>query len=454
MLNLGMKKIYEVIIVGAGPAGLFAGLELAKQGVTDVLILEKGNSIKTRTKQETMWGVGGSGTFSDGKLHFSLNLSQERLLDFVERDEAQELLDYVESTLLDFGVTAPVTPTNLEDATCFVKNCQRNNIKLYTRKCRHVGSDVLPSIIGNITDSLAKSGIQIKPNCEVTEFKKEKNIFNIKTNQGDYRAKVLLVAPGRGGTKWLQNIAKDLKIGYEYQKVEIGIRHEFPASVTEEQSKVMYEAIYSVQTPTFDDTVRTLCPCPNGLVAVEDYGSYICVNGHSSSKNESPNSNFALVQEVVLTEPVENTTDYAISIAKLATTLGGGRPLIQRLADLQSGRRSTQSRIAKSNITPSLKDATPGDISMALPYRIVRNLLETLEILDKVLPGINAGSNFLYAPEIKLRGSRIITNKFLETQIKGLFVAGDGAGVSGNIVGAAATGVIAARGINSVFLKK
>lgn len=444
-----MSKIHEVIIIGAGPAGLFAGLELAKLGITDVLVIEKGNSIKTRTKNEIMWGVGGSGTFSDGKLHFSLNLSQERLLDFVEREQAQELLNYVETTLLDFGVTAPVTPTNLEDAFSFVKNCQRNNIKLYTRRCRHVGSDVLPGIINNISDSLESSGIKIESNCEVESFKKERSVFKIKTTKGEYYTKVLLVAPGRGGTKWLQDIAKDLKIGYEYQKVEIGIRHEFPASVTEEQSKVMYEAIYSVQTPAFDDTVRTLCPCPNGFVAVEDYGSYVCVNGHSNSQNESPNSNFALVQEVVLTEPVENTTDYAISIARLATTLGGGKPLIQRLTDLQSGRRSTIARIAKSNITPTLKDVTPGDISMALPYRIVRNLLETLEILDKVLPGINAGSNFLYAPEIKLRGSRIKTNKYLETQIKGLFVAGDGAGVSGNIVGAAATGVISARGIYS-----
>jgi len=215
----------------------------------------------------------------------------------------------------------------------------------------------------------------------------------------------------------------------------------------EDHSRIMYENIYSLQTPTFDDTVRTFCPCPNGFVAVENYGEYVCINGHSNSGNESPNSNFALLQEIRLTEPVENTTDYAISIAKLATTIGGGKPIIQRLMDLRKRRRSNEDRIKKSSLIPSLSGCTPGDISMALPYRLVNNLLEALEILDNVLPGINAGSNFLYAPEIKLRGSRIKTDSNLQTKIKGMYVAGDGAGVSGNIIGAAATGIIAARGI-------
>jgi hypothetical protein len=171
------------------------------------------------------------------------------------------------------------------------------------------------------------------------------------------------------------------------------------------------------------------------------------VNGHSNSNHDSRNSNFAFVSEVVLTEPTENTIDYAHSIAKLTTTLGGGKPIIQRLKDLKKGRRSTWERIRKSHIDPSLKDVTPGDISMALPHRIVTNIVEGLKILDRVMPGINSGSTLLYAPEIKLRSSKLKTNKNLETAISNLYVAGDGAGVSGNIVGAAATGIIAARGI-------
>jgi uncharacterized FAD-dependent dehydrogenase len=443
-----VEKEQQIVIIGSGPAGLFAALELVKSGVCGITIIEKGNPIETRDKKETLCGVGGSGTFSDGKLHFSLTLSQERLLDFVQREDAQNLLNFVEDEFLNYGVTAPATPVSLESANKLVKRCERHNIKLFTRKCRHVGSDALPFVIKNISDYLKRNGVVFSTNCDVKSISKKSNGgFLLETTGGEFLAKKVLIAPGRIGTKWLQDIAKTLDIGYEYQKVEIGVRFEFPSSVTEEQTKVMYEGIYSLQTPTFDDTIRTLCPCPNGFVAIEDYGGYVCVNGHSNSGNESPNSNFALVQEVMLTKPVENTTDYAISIAKLATTLGGGRPLIQRLADLQSGRRSTASRIEKSIITPTLKDTTPGDISMALPYRITKNLLEALEILDKVLPGINAGSNFLYAPEIKLRGSKIKTDKNLQTGVDNLFVAGDGAGVSGNIVGAAATGIIAARGI-------
>lgn len=442
-----LKKKYQVIIVGAGPAGLFAGLELARMGIKNVLILEKGNSIENRKAEETLFGVGGSGTFSDGKLHFSLTLSQEKLLDFCSRKEAMDLIGEVENDFIGFGVKSSVTPTNMEAVKKLIKECQRFNVRLYDRRCRHVGSDLLPVVIKKMVKKLEKTGIKITTNTEVININKLKRGFGIETKKGNYESEILLVAPGRGGTKWLQGQASTLGIDYEYQMVEVGVRVEFPASVMEDHSKIMYENIYSVQTPTFDDTMRTFCPCPNGYVAVENYGDYVCVNGHSNSNNDSPNSNFALVQEIRLTEPVENTTDYAISIARLATTIGGGKPIIQRLMDLKKRRRSNSRRITKSLITPTLSDCTPGDIAMALPYRLVTNILEALKILDNILPGINAGSNFLYAPEIKLRGSKIRTNKDLETEIDNLFVAGDGAGTSGNIVGAAATGIIAARGI-------
>jgi uncharacterized FAD-dependent dehydrogenase len=450
-----VSKSYNIVIVGAGPAGLFAALELAKNGVQDILIIDKGPSIDTRSPHDTMCGVGGSGTYSDGKLHFSLTLSQERLLDFLSAHEAQDLLDRVEKDFLDFGVTAPATPTNMKEVKELIKECQRHNIKLYSRRVRHVGSDALPGVIKNIVRTLEKAGVKFQTLTDVQKIVKKNKNFILETDKGTIKAQQLLVAPGRVGTKWLQDRAHDFGITYEYQMVEVGVRFEFPSSVTEEQTRVMYECIYSLQTPTFDDTMRSFCPCPNGYVAIENYDGYVCVNGHSNSNNESPNSNFALVQEIRLTEPTENTTDYAISIAKLATTIGGGKPIIQRLSDLQRHRRSNSHRIIKSSLTPSLLNScTPGDIAMALPYRLVTNILEALEILDKVLPGINAGSNFLYAPEIKLRGSRIKTDKNLETDIPGLFVAGDGAGVSGNIVGAAATGIIAALGILKSIKKK
>ncbi len=247
---------------------------------------------------------------------------------------------------------------------------------------------------------------------------------------------------------WLQKIGKKYGIKYQYDMVEIGVRVEFPRSVMKRYAEALYEVVLKVRTKTFDDVMRTFCSCPNGLVAVETYPEYICVNGHSLSDHLSLNSNFAFVCEVHLTEPVENSIDYAESIAKLATTIGGGKPILQRLKDLQRGRRSTWSRLKKSMVRPSLKDVTPGDISMALPHRIVVNILEGLEKLDTVMPGINSGSTLLYAPEVKLRSSKVALTPAMETTLKNVYAAGDAAGVSGSITGAAATGIMAARGMS------
>jgi hypothetical protein len=306
----------------------------------------------------------------------------------------------------------------------------------------------LPKIISNIVKTLKKQGVKFACETEVKEILTEKNkVVGLKTKNKTYKAKKYLVAPGRIGAKWLQTQAKKIGLDYSYQKVEIGVRVEFPAGIMAEHSKIMHENIYSIQTPTFDDTVRSFCPCPNGRVALEQYGSYISVNGYSNSHSTSPNSNFNLTTEVQLTDPIENTTDYAILIAKTASLLGGNKPLLQRLADLRAGRRSTWDRINKSYVNPTLKEVTPGDIALALPYRTVTNLLEGLEILDKVLPGVNSGSTLIYAPEIKLRGNRLKINGKMQTQIKNLYVAGDGPGTAGNIVGAAVSGIFAAKGI-------
>jgi uncharacterized FAD-dependent dehydrogenase len=229
--------------------------------------------------------------------------------------------------------------------------------------------------------------------------------------------------------------------------VEVGVRVEFPESILKRYAEALYEIVLKIRTKTFDDIVRTFCSCPNGYVAIENYHGYVCVNGHSTSNHESENSNFAFVCEVNLTEPVENSIEYAESIAKLATTIGGGKPILQRLTDLRKGRRSTWSRLNKSLVKPSLTDVTPGDISMALPHRVVTNILEGLAKLDEVMPGINSGSTLLYAPEVKFRSSRIKTDKGVQTNIKNLYVAGDAAGLSGSITGAAATGIMAARGM-------
>jgi uncharacterized FAD-dependent dehydrogenase len=440
---------YDIIIVGAGPAGLFCAYELCKKNGYKICLIDKGKSIKTRTKNEIMCGVGGAGTFSDGKLHFTPVLSHTKMLGIYNESEYQEILNYIDKIFTDFGVESEYYPKNTQEVDLLVDQCRQNGINLFVRKIRHVGSDILPNIITNFENFLIANKITLKTECEVKDFIiKDKMIRGVITKDNSKLfAKYVVMAPGRYNASWLQEIAKKHNLGYDYEMVEVGVRVEFPYAIMKKHSELMYEAIFMMHTPTFDDAVRTFCPCPNGLVAQENYEGFVCVNGHSNSTKKAPNSNFAFLSEIKLTEPVENTMKYARSIAQLATTIGGGKPILQRLKDLKDGRRSTWVRLNKSFVKPSLLDVTPGDISMALPHRVVTNILEGLVILNRVLPGIDSGNTLLYAPEIKLRSSRIKTDKYLQTSVKNLFVAGDGAGVSGNIVGAAATGIIAAQGI-------
>ena len=442
------QRKYDILIVGAGPAGLFAAYEITKKSKLKIAVIEKGKSLAKRSRSEIMCGVGGTGTFSDGKLHFSPNLSHQKMFHLYQVPQYQRLLDYVEKTYVYFGVDAPVSPSNQEEARRLADRCRRRGVKIFPRRLRHVGSDRLPGVITNFVKYLEEKDVTFITETEVVDLlMQDGRVKGVKTNRGDFFAPKVILAPGRIGALWLQKILAGLKIDFSYDNVEVGVRVEFPSVITRAHNKILYEAIYSIRTPTFDDIVRTFCPCQDGFVATEDYGEYLCVNGHSTSKYSSPNSNFAFVCDINLTEPVENTTNYAIQIAKLANVIGGGKPLIQRLKDLQVGRRSTWGRINKSFVEPTLQDVTPGDIAMALPHRIVTNILEGIEILNRVLPGINSGDNLLYAPEVKLRSSKVVTNKNLETSLRGLFVAGDASGLSGNIVGASITGVVAGRGM-------
>jgi hypothetical protein len=320
---------------------------------------------------------------------------------------------------------------------------------LVVRKTRHVGTDKLKKVILKFEKYLIEKGVDILDNTEVVDIIVEKGkAKGVKTKKGkEIFGERILLAPGRVRARWLQDLAKKLKIEYVYDKVEVGVRVEFPKYIMQRQAETLYEMVYRVRSNTYHDIVRTFCSCPNGFVVREEYDGYVCVNGHSNSDHSSKNSNFALLCEVHLTEPVENTIAYAKSIAEVASTIGGSKPILQTLEDLRSGRRSTWSRLEKSFVEPTLEDVTPGDIAMALPFRIVQNIKEALVTLDKVMPGINSGSTLLYTPEVKFRSSRISTKRNLETSIKGLYVAGDGAGLSGSITGAAVTGIIFARNL-------
>jgi uncharacterized FAD-dependent dehydrogenase len=232
-----------------------------------------------------------------------------------------------------------------------------------------------------------------------------------------------------------------------YGGIDIGVRVEVPAIVMEPVTRINRDPKFHIQSRRYDDFVRTFCTNRRGFVVKEEYEDFIATNGHSMTNVESENTNFAFLVHIELTEPIENTTKYARSIAKLATTIGGGKPVLQRMGDLRRGRRSTKERIAKYLVVNTLKDVTPGDISMALPHRIVMDIIEGLETLNEIIPGVTSDSTLLYAPEVKFYAMHLKVNRQMETSVKNLFAAGDGAGLSRDIVNAAATGIMAAKGI-------
>jgi len=441
---------YDVIIVGAGPAGLFACYELLQKDKSlKIVLIDMGKRIEDRKPFEVMSGIGGAGTFSDGKLHFTATLSHEKAFGLISRYEYQKLLDYVDQVFTKFGVDSEYFPKQTSKYEELIEEATKNDIELVVRKARHVGTDKLTKVIGNFEKYLVGNGIEILDNTEVIDLIVKSGVVAGVITKDDEKiyGKHVLLAPGRIKASWLQKLMNKYGVKYVYDKVEVGVRVEFPAPIMRKQAEVLYETVYRIRTQTYHDIIRTFCSCPNGEVATESYDGYVCVNGHSKSDHKSKNSNFAFVSEVSLTEPVENSIAYAKSIAEVASTIGGGKPILQSLEDLRCGRRSTWSRLTKSFVEPSLKEVVPGDIAMALPYRIVQNIKEGLEILDKVMPGINSGSTLLYAPEVKFRSSKIKTKSNLETSVKGLYVAGDAAGLSGSITGAAVTGVMFARGI-------
>ncbi len=444
-----LAKSYDCLIVGAGPAGIFATLELLRLGLKKIIIIDKGKSVKKRDPGDTLSGVGGAGLFSDGKLNFAPIIGKTDLTEFLTLNEAKIIIEEIEKTFSRFGVKEKSYPSNLKKAEEIRRRTKQIGLDLLLIKQKHLGSDKLPVYINKIENYLKQKKVTFLLESEVTKLlKKGKKIKGVKLNDGRIViAEKVIVAPGRVGNSWLVKELRSLGINLEQKGIEIGVRVEVPEEVMAGLTSIIYDPTIFIRTSSYDDQIRTFCTNPVGFVVREDYLDFACVNGHASKNNTSANSNFALLDKVSLTEPVTNTIAYGESICRLATTLGGGKPLLQRLADFKRRRRSTWSRLKKSYVEPTLKEVTPGDISMAFPHRIVVNIIEALEALEKIIPGVASDSTLLYAPEVKFFSVRPKINKNLETTIKNLFVAGDGAGVSGNIVGAAATGIIAARGV-------
>jgi uncharacterized FAD-dependent dehydrogenase len=430
-VRVGLRKI---VIVGAGPSGLFAANELADD--FEVTVVEKREY------------VGGSGLHSDGKLNFHPLIGGD-LTEFLPEEQAWGLVFYVRDVFEGLGVE-PVeqNDSGLRDLEARAAQAGIRFIKIIQN---HIGSDRLPKVMAQMRGGLEGRGVEflLETNAENLVVEGGR-VTGVMTDDGHLEADEVILVPGRSGSSWLIGLMEGLSIQMSYNPIDIGLRVEVPNEVMDGIIKGfgIWDPKFHVYTSSYDDFVRTFCVCPGGFVVREEYeDDLLGVNGHSMSGAGSPNTNFALLARVRLTHPLENTTEYGRRIAQLANTLGGRRPILQRLGDLRAHRRSTGDRIERSYVEPTLREVTPGDISMAYPSRLVRDLLEGLEMLDRVIPGVNADSTLLYAPEIKFYAMRIQTDSQLRTSIPNLYVAGDGSGVSRGIVGAAATGIIAARGI-------
>ena len=442
----------RVAIVGAGPAGLFAAHELAQAGL-DTVVFDMGKEVSLRQRGDPfdlLHGMGGSGTFSDGKVNFHPEVGGD-LFHFLERDRAWGLVSHIEEILRGYGVEPiPTDPERTRELERRAATCGVNFLPI---RQAHIGSDHLTALMVRFGDDLARMGVRFRFNTRVAEVAAESGrVTGLKLEGGELvQADTVLLAPGRIGSEWMRQVAEDLGLTVSYNPVDIGVRVEVAAIVMEDVIAICYDPKFYIRTPSYDDRVRTFCVSPQGFVVKEVYEDegVVGVNGHALKDSSSGNTNFALLTSINLTQPVESTTAYGLSIARLATTIGGGRPTLQSLGDLRRHRRSTWGRLQKSpgDVAPTLRDVTPGDISMALPHRIVTDLLEGLAMLAAVIPGLDADRTLLYALELKRYATKPHTDRNLQTEVQGLYVAGDGAGVARGIGGAAATGEIAARGI-------
>jgi len=456
-----VKKQYDVIIIGAGPAGIFSTLELLKENEdAEILIVEKGKDLGKRicpmklrdTSCTTcpecalLSGWGGAGAFSDGKLNLSPEIGGF-LSRYIGMERLKSLIEYVDRIYVQYSAPEETYGGDTEAIQRIGRLASENNLLFIPSRIRHIGTDRCKTLLKKIKETLNEK-VDILFNAEAERLiTKKGKITGIKMKDGKrIHADFVILAPGREGSRWLEREAKRLRLTLLRNPVDIGLRVELPASVLEPLTKITYEPKLIYHSKTFRDRVRTFCVNPYGEVVKEYLKGIWTVNGHSYANRKSKNTNFALLVSTSFTEPFDEPILYGRYIAGLANLLGKG-VIVQRLGDLQQGRRSTYERIAQGSVEPTLRDAIPGDLSFVMPYRYLTDILEMLEALDRVTPGVNSKHTLLYGAEVKFYSRYPKLTESLETEIQNLFAVGDGAGVSRGLIQASTSGVIAARGI-------
>lgn len=461
-----MGKKYDVVIIGAGPGGIFCAYELKeKKPELSILIVEKGRSIEKRQCPKRVTGrcVGckpcsittgfaGAGAFSDGKLSLSPDVGGN-LPAILGYDTAAKLIHESDEIYLKFGADTSVYGVDRENE---IREIRRKaigaNLKLIECPIRHLGTEEGYKIYGKLQKHLEEAGVELLFNTMVEEIIVEAGVAKgIRTDKGDtFYADEVVSAVGREGADWFKDKCEEIGIETTPGTVDIGVRVEVRDEVMQFLNENLYEAKLVYHTPTFDDKVRTFCTNPSGEVATEYYENGLAVvNGHAYKAQDykTSNTNFALLVSKNFTKPFKTPIEYGKKIAELSNMLCGGRILVQTYGDFKRGRRTTEERLCRNNLIPTLKDAVPGDLSLVFPHRIMVDLDEMLQALDKVTPGIASEETLLYGVEVKFYSNRVIVDNDFETSVRGLRAIGDGAGVTRGLQQASANGLSVARSI-------
>lgn len=447
---------YDVIIIGAGPGGIFSAYELAKKKPDlKIAVFEAGHELDRRKcpidgkkikscikcpSCSIMNGFGGAGAFSDGKYNITNDFGGT-LHEYIGKEKAIELMEYVDDINMAHGGegTRMYTTAGSE----FKKICMQNRLHLLDASVRHLGTDINYVVLGKIYEEL-KDKVTFIFDTAVTKLEVIDGRYRIYYKDETAEADQCIISVGRSGSKWMESVCTDLGIPTKSNRVDIGVRVELPAVIFSHLTDKLYESKIVYRTEKFEDRVRTFCMNPNGIVVNENTNGIVTVNGHSFEDPEmkTENTNFALLVAKHFSEPFKDSNEYGESIAKLSNMLGGG-VIVQRFGDLERGRRSTKNRIDEGLVTPTLA-ATPGDLSLVLPKRILDGIIEMIHALDKIAPGTANDDTLLYGVEVKFYNMEVELDSNLETQFKGLYVIGDGSGVTHSLSHASASGVYVA----------